>query len=247
MQGFFLHKKMEEKDFRINKYIAACGFCSRREADRLIAEGKVLVNGRIPDIGQKISDRDCVTVDGKNISRLQETVVYAYYKPVGVTVTREDAHAERTIYDDLSIPEAKTLKYAGRLDKASEGLLLLTSDGELIDYLMRGRNHHEKEYVVTLDAEPTKEDMQTLEKGVFLAELDRMTKPCKIHVSGKRSVTMVLTEGLNREIRRMWALLGYQVMKLKRIRVADVTVGDLKPGKYRKLLDEEVQMLRQEK
>ena len=228
---------------RLNKYLASAGICSRREGDELIAAGRVRVNGELPSPGMKVSETDQVSVDGKVLGGPAEKVVYAYYKPVGETVTKKDSHADKTIYDSLTMPEASSLKYAGRLDRDSEGLLLLTNDGDLIEHLMRGSNLHEKEYMVTLDEEPTEEDLQVLSKGVYLPELEKKTRPCVIKVSGKRSVTMILKEGLNREIRRLWETRGKQVIKLKRIRVANIAIGDLKPGKWRKLTEAEVNQL----
>lgn len=232
------------EEMRLNKYLAYSGLCSRREGDDFIASGRVLVNGKQSMQGQKVSSKDVVTFDGKEVVLLQEKPVYAYYKPMGVTVTKKDAHAERILYDEINIPEKETLKYAGRLDRDSEGLLLLTADGDLIEHLMRGSHLHEKEYIVTLDAEASEEDMRVISAGVYLEELERKTRPITIKRAGKRSVTMTLKEGLNREIRRLWESRGKKVLKLKRIRVASVLLGDLKPGAWRKLSEEEVMKLK---
>ncbi|MBQ8262321.1 MAG: rRNA pseudouridine synthase [Lachnospiraceae bacterium] len=217
---------------RINKYLAQCGVCSRREADKLIEDGAVTINRLPAASGQKVTAQDEVAVHGTVIT-VKEKVVLAYYKPIGVVVTQKDAHAERTVIEEIDYPEHLT--YAGRLDKDSEGLLLLTNDGDLIHGIMKGGHFHEKEYEVTLDKAIDDKDLRKLEKGVYLKELERQTRPCKIRQTGPRQVTMVLTQGLNRQIRRMWKSAGYEVLKLKRVRVANVELRGLKPGEYRVL------------
>ena len=233
------------EEVRLNKYLSLCGECSRREADTFIEEGRVLVNGAVASMGQKVSSNDEVVFDGRIVKMPLSMPLYAFYKPVGVTVTAKDVHAEKTIYDLISISGAKGLKYAGRLDRDSEGLLLLTADGDFIEQLMRGSHGHEKEYIVTLDREPAEADMEALSKGVYLEELNRTTRPCEIKRSGKRTVSMVLTEGLNREIRRLWQLKGYNVERLKRVRVATITVDGLKPGEIREIKGGELARLRE--
>ena len=218
---------------RINKYLAECGLCSRREADKLIADGRVCINGKPAQPGDRVSDNDEVTADGNTLKLQAKKVVLAYYKPVGMTVTANDPHAEETVADAIDYPIRVT--YAGRLDKDSEGLLLMTNDGDLINAMMRGRAGHEKEYIVKLNKEPVPEDIDKLSKGVWLEDLKKKTKPCRIEKISSRSVRMVITEGLNRQIRRMWQLAGYHVKALKRIRVVTVSLGDLKPGEYTEL------------
>ena len=218
---------------RINKYLAECGLCSRREADKLIAEGRVTINGNTAQPGDRVTDSDSVSADGRELKAVTKKVVLAYYKPAGQTVTERDPHAEDTVADAIDYPVRVT--YAGRLDKDSEGLLLLTNDGELINAMMRGRAGHEKEYIVKLNKEPVPEDIEKLSKGVWLEELKKKTRPCRIEKISSRSVRMVITEGLNRQIRRMWRLAGYHVYALKRIRVVTVSLGDLKPGEYTEL------------
>ena len=186
---------------RLNKYLAACGVCSRREADRLIDSGRVTVNGREAVMGMQVSDGDIVCVNGKQIHGKNEKVVLAYYKPIGVTCTEKDKYAEKIINDYINLPYRVT--YAGRLDKDSEGLLLLTNDGELIDAIMRGANRHEKEYVVKVNKEITPEFVEKMEKGVYLKELEQTTRPCRVKPIGKYTFHIVLTQGLNRQIRRM--------------------------------------------
>lgn len=215
---------------RLNKYLAHCGICSRREADRLIEQGRVLVNGRPAATGQSVGDTDEVTVSGKVVQTSKRTVVLAYNKPVGVTCTEKDPHADKKITDMIKYPVRVT--YAGRLDKDSEGLLLLTNDGDLIQAMMRGSGHHEKEYVVKVDRELSEEALNKMTCGVYLKDLDITTKPCKIEQTGKYTFRIILTQGLNRQVRRMCAACGYQVKSLKRIRVMHIVLGDLKPGEY---------------
>lgn len=222
-----------EEPVRINKYLAQAGICSRRDADKLILEGKVTVNGRLAEPGTKVSERDKVSVSGKIVGGRQETAVLAYYKPVGVICSERDKHAEKLLSKQFSYPVRVT--YAGRLDKDSEGLLLLTNDGLLIDSLMRGKNKHEKEYVVKVKTDITEEFLQNMSQGVYLEELEKKTRPCKIEQTGKYTFRIILTQGLNRQIRRMCKELGYEVHSLKRVRVANIELGRLKPGEYRKI------------
>lgn len=226
---------------RLNKFLAHSGVCSRREADKLIEQGKVLVNGKLPSQGQSVDGQDEITVSGKKIRGRERTVVLAFYKPVGVTCTERDVHAERIISDFVRYPVRVT--YAGRLDKDSEGLLLLTNDGDLIQGMMRGENRHEKEYVVKTDKEITADFLLKMSQGVYLKELDVTTRPCELEKIGKYTFQIILTQGVNRQIRRMCAVFGYQIKSLKRVRVMHITLDDLRPGEYRELAEEEVQRL----
>lgn len=228
---------------RLNKYMAQSGLCSRREADRYIEAGQVYINGEKAQMGQLVMPGDRVTIGSKQLHNEQEKVVLAWYKPQGVTCTEKDPHAKRKIGDVFSYPVRVT--YAGRLDKDSEGLLIMTNDGALIDRMMRGANGHEKEYVVKVDKELTKEFQEKMQNGMFLPELERTTRPCKVTIEGKYTFRIVLTQGLNRQIRRMCAELGYQVKNLKRVRVVNVELGSLKPGEYRKLNESERKILYQ--
>lgn len=230
---------MEEKT-RLNKYIAECGICSRREADKLIEQGKVTVNGHIATPGEKVSSADDVIVSGKSLMK-DEKVVLAYYKPLGVTCTESDMHAERTLKDAIDYPVRVT--YAGRLDRETEGLLLMTNDGELIDKLMKGNAGHEKEYYVEVTKALGSDFKAKMEAGVFLSELNRKTKPCKVRIVGDNAFYITLTQGLNRQIRRMCKELGYNVAALQRIRVANINIGKLRPGTYRKITGEELEEL----
>jgi 23S rRNA pseudouridine2604 synthase len=226
---------------RLNKYLAECGVCSRREADVLIEAGKVTVNGKRAESGMRVSSVDEVICNGKVLKSRNEKVVLAYYKPLGVTCTEKDRFADKTLKDAFDYPIRVT--YAGRLDKETEGLLLMTNDGDLIQRLMRGTEHHEKEYVVKVTKELTPDFKQKMEEGVFLSELNRRTKPCKVEILGKYTFKIILTQGLNRQIRRMCQELGYKVNALQRIRVANITLGKLRPGTFRRVSGEELQEL----
>lgn len=226
---------------RLNKYIASCGVCSRREADRLIQEGRVSVNGKRADMGMQVDGTEQISVNGKVLHGKNEKVVLAYYKPVGVTCTEKDRFADKKITDMVKFPVRVT--YAGRLDKDSEGLILLTNDGELIDAMMRGSAGHEKEYIVKVNKEVTDEFLQQMTKGVYLKELNIMTRPCLVERVGKFTFRIVLTQGVNRQIRRMSGELGYKVTALKRIRVVNIELANLKPGQFRQISENELQLL----
>lgn len=233
--------KKTEEAVRLNKYLAQAGICSRRDADKLIQTGQVTVNDKIAAPGTKVERGDKVCFQGRIIGGQQDTAVLAYYKPVGVICSERDKHGDRILSDELHFPVRVT--YAGRLDKDSEGLLLLTNDGDLIDALMRGANRHEKEYVVKVKKEIAPEFLHALSQGVYLEELDKKTRPCKVEQIGKFTFRIVLTQGLNRQIRRMCRELDYQVHALKRVRVANIDLGRLKPGEYRILKGNELKEL----
>ncbi len=226
---------------RLNKYLASCGLCSRREADRMIEEGRVKVNGERAEAGMKVDGRDKILVNGKPVHGKDEKVVLAYYKPVGVTCTEKDRFADKKITDMVKFPVRVT--YAGRLDKDSEGLMLLSNDGELINAMMRGSAGHEKEYMVRVNREITQEFIRKMESGVYLSELNLATKPCKVEKTGKFTFKIVLTQGINRQIKRMTRELGVHVISIKRIRVVNIRLEKLRPGEYRKLSEEELEML----
>ncbi len=232
----------KETDIRLNKYIAMCGICSRRDADKLIEEGKVTINGRTAEMGDRVSEGDSVKVGSKLIKPNDETIVLAYYKPVGVTCTERDAHAAVTVTEALKFKERVT--YAGRLDKDSEGLLLMTNDGDLIQKMMKGENAHEKEYVVKVNRPIYQEMIDKMEKGVYLKELKTTTRPCKVKKLSKDTFSIVLTQGLNRQIRRMCEVFNAKVITLKRVRVVNVVLSGLKPGEYRQLSHEEIDSLK---
>lgn len=226
---------------RLNKYMAQSGLCSRREADRYIEAGQVYINGMKAEMGQQVYPGDKVTIGTKELRDAGRKVILAWYKPVGVTCTEKDPHAKRKIGDVFKYPVRVT--YAGRLDKDSEGLLILTNDGDLIQSMMRGANGHEKEYVVKVNKELTEDFVNAMSGGLYLPELERTTRPCQVFIEGKYTFRIVLTQGLNRQIRRMCELLGYQVKNLKRVRVVNVELGSLKPGEYREIVGEELAAL----
>ena len=226
---------------RINKYIANAGICSRRDADKLVESGKVTVNGIVAAPGMGVSSKDVVCVNGKEIKAKDDKVVLAFYKPIGITCTERDKYAKTTILEYVKYPVRVT--YAGRLDKDSEGLILLTNDGELIQALMKGSHYHEKEYVVKVDKDISQAFLDKMSEGVYLTELDRTTRPCKVEQVGKRTFKIVLTQGLNRQIRRMTKELGYTVTSLKRIRIEKITIDGLKIGQYRELTEKEKENL----
>lgn len=221
---------------RINKYLSEVGFCSRREADRLIAEGRVMINGQIPEMGTKISEEDRVTVDGKPIREPQEDHVYlALNKPVGIVCTTDTANEKDNIIDFVNHP--RRIFHIGRLDKPSEGLILLTSDGDIVNKILRAGNNHEKEYIVSVNRPLDPDFVEKMSQGVPI--LDTVTAPCKVRQLGKKSFNIVLTQGLNRQIRRMCVHLGYEVVKLKRIRIMNISL-DMPVGKWRDLRPEEL-------
>ena len=234
-------QSVEQESVRINKYLATSGICSRREADKLIEQGKVTINGRVAQPGDKVTLDDKVLVGKKEAGKGGKKVVLAFYKPRGITCTEKDRHADKIISDLVKYPVRVT--YAGRLDKESEGLLLLTNDGELIQRMMKGSNHHEKEYVVKTDKEITADFIRKMEQGVYLKELEITTKPCKMKQVGRFTFHIVLTQGVNRQIRRMCQTFGYKVENLKRVRVMNITLEGLKNGEFRELYEEELALL----
>lgn len=228
---------------RLNKYLAECGICSRREADKLIEQGRVKLNGKAAVSGMQVQAGDCVELNGKRVLPLNSKVVLAYNKPIGITCTEKDKHAEKTITDAIKYPIRLT--YAGRLDKESDGLIIMTNDGELIQQMMKGINHHEKEYIVKVNKDITEEFIFNMAQGVYLKELEQTTRPCKIEQLGKYTFKIILTQGLNRQIRRMCQCFGYQVKSLTRIRVMNIELGKLKSGEYREITGKELDTLYQ--
>ncbi len=235
---------------RLNKYLAEAGFCSRRVGDRLIAEGKVMVNGKIASLGTVVELGDRVQI-GKKVIGGSETikkVVLLVNKPVGIVCTEEEKEKDNII-KFLKYPTRVT--YAGRLDKDSEGLLIMSNDGDLMQEMMRAKNHHEKEYKVTVHKEITDKFVQEMSQGVRIRKvekgkviMDEVTRPCKVTKIGKYTFSIILTQGLNRQIRRMSEALGYKVTKLKRERIMNLELGDLKVGCYREATREEVEVLK---
>ena len=224
-------------DVRLNKYIADCGYCSRREADRLIEAGKVLVNGERAEMGLRVTSEDIVEVEGKRLKREDETILLIFNKPPGITCTtsKED---DTNVVDYINYP--KRIYPIGRLDKYSEGLLLLTNRGDLVNGIMRSRYGHEKEYIVTVDRPVDDAFLMKMSSGVYLKELDVTTRPCRCTKVARNKFRMVITQGLNRQIRRMCEEMGCRVTKLKRVRILDIELGDLPVGEYRKATDKEM-------
>jgi len=223
---------------RLNKYIADSGYCSRREADRLITEGRVKVDGRTGVLGDRVLPGMKVVCDGKTLSGQGEKVYIALNKPQGIVCTA-DPREPMNVVDYINYPIR--IFPVGRLDKASEGLLLLTSDGEIVNRLLRAAGGHEKEYEVEVDKPLTPEFMKKMMAGVPI--LDTVTLPCKLRRTGDRSFNLILVQGLNRQIRRMCEALGYNVVKLKRVRINTIKLGNLMPGQWKELSDKEVKEL----
>lgn len=228
---------------RLNKYLAECGVCSRRDADKLIETGAVEVNHQIARFGVQVKEQDIVIVNGKIVRPASAKVVLAYYKPAGVTCTERDKYAQKTIVDALQYPVRLT--YAGRLDKESEGLMIMTNDGDLIQYMMKGSQCHEKEYIVKVDKEITDIFIKRMSGGVYLPELEQTTRKCTVEPLGKYTFRIILTQGLNRQIRRMCAVFGYQIRSLIRVRVLNITLDGLKRGDYREIVGAEREKLYQ--
>lgn len=229
-----------EGKIRLNKYLSESGVCSRREADRLIREGKVLVNGKPAAVGQQIEENDMVVCEGKEVVSRDKPVLLAFHKPRGIVCTAQKRE-KNNVVDYVNY---KSRVYpVGRLDKESQGLLLLTNRGELVNKIMRAGNHHEKEYWVSVDKPVTGEFLKGLAAGVYLEELQVKTRPCRVKQAGPNSFTMVLTQGLNRQIRRMCQAYGYQVRRLTRTRILNIRLGDLPEGQYREITGEELKTL----
>ncbi len=222
---------------RINKYLSELGYCSRREADRLIAANRVTINYELPELGTKIYEGDIVRVDGKVVDTTNEFVYLILNKPKGITSTTDQSD-KTNIIDFMNYP--KRIFHVGRLDKDSEGLIIMTNDGDIVNKILRSNNDHEKEYIVTVDKKVTKEFIRNMAKGVPI--LDTITKPCRVEQINVNTFRIILTEGLNRQIRRMCTHFGYQVTKLKRIRIMNLRL-DIAKGEYRELTKEERNVL----
>lgn len=224
---------------RLNKFISESGFCSRREADRLVEQNRVTINGKLPELGTKVLPGDDVRVDGQSILAMPEDktdrVYIAYNKPIGITCTTE-SQVKGNIIDAIGHPQR--IFPIGRLDKPSEGLIFLTSDGDIVNKILRAENAHDKEYIVTVDKPLTDDFVRKMSRGVPI--LDTVTKPCEVSINSRFVFTIILTQGLNRQIRRMAEYLGYTVIKLKRSRIMNVQLGNLKIGQWRNLTQQEM-------
>lgn len=225
---------------RLNRFLSEAGVCSRREADRLAEAGRITVDGRPALVGQKVAEGARVAVDGRPVRIQEKKVILAVNKPVGVVCTTSRKDRAPNIIEQIEYP--LRVYPVGRLDKDSEGLLLLTNDGALMDDLLRAGNGHEKEYLVEVNRPVTKEFLRGMAGGVPI--LETVTKPCRVEQTGRESFRIVLTQGLNRQIRRMCEYFGYRVEHLKRVRIVNIRLGDLAPGAWRPLNEKEEQELR---
>ncbi len=224
---------------RLNKYLADAALCSRRQADKLIEAGEIKVDGTVADLGTRVYEGSVVMYKGKIVKAKDNLVIYAYNKPIGLVCTSKEADKD-SIFGKVEFPER--VNYVGRLDKDSSGLLLLTNDGELANAIQKARNNHEKEYLVRVNKDIDDTFIEKMSNGVPI--LDTVTKKCKVEKTGTRTFRIILTQGLNRQIRRMCDYCGYRVVNLKRVRVMNVKLGDLRPGAYRALTASEEAKLR---
>jgi len=244
-------KRKTEDAVRINKYLSQAGICSRRQADTYVEEGRVEVDGEVAVSGTKVLPGQSVTFDGKPVKIQEDLIFLAFHKPRGIVCTASKEEKDNII-DYINYPTR--IYPVGRLDKDSQGLILLTNDGEAANQIMKARNYHEKEYEVTVNKRITNEFIHDMRNPVPLDEINavtrrckvRTTKPCKVTALGKKTFRIILTQGLNRQIRRMCEHFGYRVTKLKRVRVMNIKLGDLKEGRYRKLTPDELRELKKE-
>ncbi len=228
---------MEVQLKRINKFLSEVGYCSRREADKLIEAGRVTINGVIPEIGTKLAPSDIVHVDDVEIKSNKDPFVYlAFHKPIGIVCTTDTTVEKDNIIDFINYP--KRIFPIGRLDKPSEGLILLTDDGDIVNKILRASNNHEKEYIVTVDKPISQTFIERMQGGIPLVDLNKTTKKCDVKKLDTYTFKIILTQGLNRQIRRMCEYLNYEVQTLKRVRIMNVKL-DIPVGKYRELTKDE--------
>ena len=226
---------------RINKFLGSAGYCSRREADRLVGEGRVFIDGNMADMGSRVMPGQKVYVDGKAVVPEEENILIAVNKPRGIVCTTTDKQGANNIVDFLGCD--KRIYPVGRLDKDSEGLLLMTNDGELMNNILTGKNEHEKEYIVEVDKNLSDDFERRMSEPMYLKELDKTTRPCRVIKTGKKTFRIILKQGINRQIRRMCSNLGYKVVKLKRIRIMNIELNDLPAGATRKIEGSEYEKL----
>jgi 23S rRNA pseudouridine2604 synthase len=232
---------MNEELKRINKFLSEVGYCSRREADKLIEAGRVTINGSIPEMGTKIAPNDVIHVDGKEIKNIKQTFVYlAFNKPVGIVCTTDTSVEKDNIIDFINYP--KRIFPIGRLDKPSEGLILLTDDGDIVNKILRASNNHEKEYIVKVDKPISQTFIERMAGGIPLEELNKTTNKCFVEKLSTYEFKIILTQGLNRQIRRMCEYLNYEVETLKRVRIMNIKL-DVPVGEYRELTKNEFDAL----
>jgi 23S rRNA pseudouridine2604 synthase len=231
---------MQEEPKRLNKFIAETGFCSRREADKYVEQSRVTINGKVPELGTKVTSRDEIRIDGKLIIEKHDKPIYlAFNKPVGIECTT-NLDVRDNIVDYINYP--KRIFPIGRLDKASEGLIFMTNDGDIVNKILRARNNHQKEYTVTVNRPITERFIERMANGIPI--LDTVTRKCKVEQISKFVFKIILTQGLNRQIRRMCEFLDFEVVALKRIRIINISL-DIAVGRYRDLTDQEIQELNQ--
>ncbi len=228
---------MDNSGVRINKFLSEAGYCSRRQADKLLEEGRITIDGRLPELGAKVMPGQRVEVDGQPLTKEEEKIIIAFNKPKGIVCT--SGHYKGNIIDYINYP--KRIYQVGRLDKDSTGLILLTNQGDLVNRLLRASNYHEKEYVVTVNKDITREFLDGMAGGVPI--LDTVTRKCQVKALSRRTFSIILTQGLNRQIRRMCEYFDYRVVELKRVRIMNIELGDLEEGKYRDLTDFELKKL----
>lgn len=229
-----------EKLTRLNKFISETGYCSRREADKLIEQGRVKLNGQIPEVGTKVAPGDEVLIDDKPLKSKKDPIYIAFNKPVGITCTTE-RQIKGNIIDYIKHPER--IFPIGRLDKPSEGLIFLTSDGDIVNKILRAGNNHEKEYLVTVDKPISGDFIKKMANGVPI--LNTVTRKCRVSQENRQRFRITLTQGLNRQIRRMCEVLGYHVIKLKRVRIMNITLEGLNSGQWRYLTPLEIEHINQ--
>lgn len=232
---------MSQELKRLNKYLSEAGYCSRRAADRLIEAGRVTINDVIPEMGTKVASEDVVKVDGEIIGERKQDFVYlAFNKPVGIVCTTDTRVEKDNIIDYINYP--KRIFPIGRLDKPSEGLILLTDDGDIVNKILRASNNHEKEYIVTVDIPISQTFIERMSSGIYLEDLGKRTKESVVKKIDKFTFSIILTQGLNRQIRRMCEYLNYEVQTLKRVRIMNIKL-DISSGQYRELTKEEFKEL----
>ncbi|WP_298836504.1 23S rRNA pseudouridine(2604) synthase RluF [Clostridium sp.] len=229
------HYETDDSKTRLNKFISETGFCSRREADKLIDRGKVTVNGAIPEMGTKVSNDDDIKINGNELKNKEDHIYLAFNKPIGITCTTEHK-INGNIIDFINYP--KRIFPIGRLDKASQGLIFLTNDGDIVNKILRSGNSHEKEYIVTVDKPISPDFIKNMANGIPV--LDTITKKCLVRKQSKYVFKIILTQGLNRQIRRMCEYLGYCVMRLERLRIMNVSIDNLPTGRWRYLSKSEL-------
>lgn len=231
----FKEKTSNAEPMRLNKFLSDAGVCSRRQADRYVEQGRILIDGEPAQMGQKVLASQDIRVDGKRVSVSRKQIVLAVNKPKGIVCTTEKREKDN-IVDFISYPER--IYPVGRLDKDSEGLILMTNDGELMNEILKARNYHEKEYEVTINRPVTNAFLKQMSEGVEI--LDTVTRPCKVKRTGVYTFRIILTQGLNRQIRRMCEACGYRVRELKRLRIMNIHLGSLPTGEYREITGEEL-------